>query len=468
MRKCGRRVVLGSSPSFSRHRHLQLESLEDRRMLAAIDLSATNWTTEGVANVMDVDLNGDQINDAVEITLGDDSWGPGDTISVNDGGFYYFAEIRLPTDVHVMVDYERDVTTYQAAEASQFIIGTAGPDHRVDPTHILYAFGGEDPYPDTDSGRTRSYDRTSSEAYVLHVGLVAFVNEPTDLEPSFGTFTIRYIDATQSEKSHDPECGEDHTAGSLDDSFLAAQRNGEATVSTTIAKRLSMMYNSADNPHPLLQAEYIVSDASPDSIRAAVRPPAGGPPFFAPAEVHYDTSQLAPGDRITVGLQVEVPFESFFDYELEITEFTGGVPGQSEVLESRYGAQDRRFSEYGNRWFLAELDYLRPERDFVGNVTGVQLMSGESDAMWFPSDGNGGFVSPLGVYSTLDMLPGGTYSLTDHRGFVTNFAADGLQTARVDPNGNSTNYTYVPGDRLLETITDPFGRTTQFSYTDRM
>ena len=78
----------------------------------------------------------------------------------------------------------------------------------------------------------------------------------------------------------------------------------------------------------------------------------------------------------------------------------------------------------------------------------------------------GSFTSLDGDFSELKQNPDSTFSHTLKNGTRFEYDASGLQTARVDRNGNTTTYAYDGQDRLIS-IADPVGKvTTLASVTD--
>jgi len=74
------------------------------------------------------------------------------------------------------------------------------------------------------------------------------------------------------------------------------------------------------------------------------------------------------------------------------------------------------------------------------------------------------FVGPPGDFATLAKNTDGTFTRTLKEGTRYEFNAQGLQTAVVDRNGNTTTYAY-DGSGNLTTITDPAGQVTTLSYS---
>ncbi len=73
------------------------------------------------------------------------------------------------------------------------------------------------------------------------------------------------------------------------------------------------------------------------------------------------------------------------------------------------------------------------------------------------------FESAPGDYSTLRANTDGSFTRTLKDGTQFHYNAEGLQTAVVDRNGNTTSYTYNAAQQLTA-ITDPVGKTTTFNY----
>ncbi|MEQ1698414.1 MAG: FG-GAP-like repeat-containing protein [Hyphomicrobiaceae bacterium] len=78
---------------------------------------------------------------------------------------------------------------------------------------------------------------------------------------------------------------------------------------------------------------------------------------------------------------------------------------------------------------------------------------------------DGKFVSPLPDFTTFEKQPDGTYLRRYKDGTGVRFNAQGLQTAVVDPNGNTTSYEYDSAGRLLK-ATDPAGLATVYAYAN--
>lgn len=73
------------------------------------------------------------------------------------------------------------------------------------------------------------------------------------------------------------------------------------------------------------------------------------------------------------------------------------------------------------------------------------------------------FIDPLADFTELTRNPDGSYTRTFKDGTRFEYDVNGLQTARVDSNGQQTLYVYDDQQRL-STITDPAGLVTRYSY----
>lgn len=120
----------------------------------------------------------------------------------------------------------------------------------------------------------------------------------------------------------------------------------------------------------------------------------------------------------------------------------------------------------------------------IDGETGAATVHEEGgSSVIFPSDGAGGFETPIRVLATLEANEDGTYTFSryadhikyvfdaggqllreeDRNGNVTSLAYSGGNLVSVtDPSGRELTFTYS-GSRI-HTITDPMGRTTTFTY----
>jgi RHS repeat-associated protein len=158
--------------------------------------------------------------------------------------------------------------------------------------------------------------------------------------------------------------------------------------------------------------------------------------------IQFDASTLATG---------RYPFEAtvFSNY---LNSSVGGISNGNTIVVNRSG------SAFGSGWAVTELQQLQTQ-----SSGGVLLTTGDGTALFF-SGGPATFTSPPRDFSTLVKNPDETYTRTFKDGGKVNFNAQGLQTAVIDRNGNTTSFAYDGTSRLI-TITDPVGLVTTFNYS---
>lgn len=185
---------------------------------------------------------------------------------------------------------------------------------------------------------------------------------------------------------------------------------------------------------------------------------------LAPTTVYYNATSYASGQVVDFAQQVNAGSLAPGNYNWTMTvteEYANASTDITRTYTGSYDVQNLDQSAFGAGWMLQSLDQL-----YVG-AGGIELGDGNGDMFRFAQDPNNAnnFLRPDGEpgYSTLVKNGDGTYTLTDKHGNIEDFAASGLLTAKIDSNGNKTNFTFSGG--LIQTITDPAGRTTQFSYT---
>jgi len=221
-------------------------------------------------------------------------------------------------------------------------------------------------------------------------------------------------------------------------------------------------YYSAANPHPFISHSYTLNPYKPVPDKVEAKVTIGG---VDSDTVYYDTSTLTAGDQMQISIQIDTGLTTGrYDYTMTITEHHGEETSSVEIDGTRE-LFDHGSSEFGNRRWRSDLDRLYFDTD------GVSVFRGNTTAGWFESDGQGGYITPEGSFTTLVKNLDDTYTLTDRYNSKTEFDANGFLTARTDALGNSTTYSYKDGDGdlvadELDTVTDPFGRTTVYAYTN--
>lgn len=222
-------------------------------------------------------------------------------------------------------------------------------------------------------------------------------------------------------------------------------------------------YQTGQNPHPVVSIDFTLPEDEPvpDLIEAQLE--FGG---LLQEPVFYATDGLNPGDSLRIMLQADASTlaSDRYEYTVNVTSHSGSS-SKSYTTQGSQIVFNRKESNFGNRWSIADLDALEPADD------GVTLLRGDGSGAWFAEDGSGGYVRPAGSFSTLTKHTDGSFTLRHEDGSKDEFDAAGLLTSRVDRQGNVQGYTYIDADTDgdlddLHIITDEFGRTTTYGYAD--
>ncbi len=247
-------------------------------------------------------------------------------------------------------------------------------------------------------------------------------------------------------------CPVDTPQGAVNDGSTTTEVSGASA-----ANLLTPSYNSASALRPVITTDhtFAATAAVPDYIVATLTfNGVDGDP------VYYDASSFDMGDTAHIALQADASSLStgHYAYTLHVVEHRT-IDGVDETQTSDYtGTHDvvnRTQSEFGDRWWLDDLDMLVVGQD------GVMLVKGDNTAGWIAADGNGGYVGFNG--STLVENQDGSFTLTHREGGSDEFNASGLLTSRIDAQGNETTFAYTSGK--ISSITDPLGRVTTFAYS---
>jgi hypothetical protein len=228
---------------------------------------------------------------------------------------------------------------------------------------------------------------------------------------------------------------------------------------------------SDENPHPITRGEVAIPTSgseTPDRVEARLTV-GTSPNHVEGSSVYFDTSGRSAGDISRFALQVDTASlpSGRHDYTIDLTYH---YPTEADVTATIEGSTDnfnRTQSEFGNRWWIEELDRLYIDADpWLGDVS---LFRGDGSSARFRRDENYQFVTPAGSSSTFTKHPDGTYTLRTKYGDRYEFDEDGLLTARIDSNENTRSYVYVDADSdgetdEISTITDEAGRTTTYTY----
>ncbi len=231
--------------------------------------------------------------------------------------------------------------------------------------------------------------------------------------------------------------------GSVQTSFSMPSYNSNTTP-------VSLVYNSTTaNAQPIFLAEYQLplGQAVPSTITAQLT--FNNTPLAA---VTYNTSGLNPGDIVQIALQANATGLSTGRYPWSITVSNGTNTNYSGSVN----IVNQASSPFGAGWSLDNVEQL------VSVSGGVMLVQPGGTSLWFASNGQGGFTTPAGDFSTLT-YSNGVYTRTLTDGTKINFNASGQQTSIVDRDGNTTTFAYN-GSGQLTTITDMNGQVTTLAY----
>ncbi len=218
---------------------------------------------------------------------------------------------------------------------------------------------------------------------------------------------------------------------------------------------ITLLYRStAADSRPIFLHRHEISAGQPVPPKVSAKLTLNGTPA---QQYYYDTSALIPGDFLQIALQADATSLNTgrYDYSIEVvdhyaTPVTTTYSGQVNLV-------NHNASDFGAGWSLAGLQRVRA-------VTGgllLELPSGLS--LWFAGSGPS-YTTPAGDFSTLARNGDNTYTRTLRDGTKVNFDTNGRQTSVVDRNNNTFAYTFNGSDQL-ESITDPNGLRTTFSYT---
>ncbi len=237
---------------------------------------------------------------------------------------------------------------------------------------------------------------------------------------------------------------------------------------------VSLDYSStAANAQPIFLAEYQLPTGQSVPATISARLTFNG---TALATVTYNTSGLNPGDYVQIALQANATSLSTGRYPWSITVTNSGTP---TTYSGNVDVVNQANSPYGAGWSLDNVEQL------VSVSGGVMLVNPDGTSLYFASNGQGGYNTSAGDFSTLT-VSGGVYTRTLPDGTKINFNSSGQQTSVVDRDGNTTTFGYSSGklttitdmnnqvttltynsSGLLSGITDPASRTATLTYTGK-
>ncbi len=258
--------------------------------------------------------------------------------------------------------------------------------------------------------------------------------------------------------------------GSSADTDGALAATGGLLLMEDVAQDTNLIYRSDSLTRPIItvDTQLPVGGPVPNAISATLT--------FAGVTgtpVTYATAGLSAGQALRFAVQADgstLP-TGMYDYTLAINLTVNGVPvtqafSGKQAIVNRVGTN--LHTEFGSGWGLDGLDRL------FSQSGGALVVRGNGDSYWFPL-ASGLYTHAAGdiSHSQLKKLPDNSFTLTSKYGIVSYFSPLGLLTSRVDSNGNTVTYAYASKDSdgvadELVSITDAFGRTTNFNYTGAM
>jgi RHS repeat-associated protein len=248
--------------------------------------------------------------------------------------------------------------------------------------------------------------------------------------------------------------------------FNASLQTGDVQTGVAVGDGQELVYQSLSGSDPIIAVESVYQGSySLYMAEVEARLTLGG---VAKDPVYYSASTLAGAATNRFALQVDASTlgTGHYDWEMDVVLHLSDGNTATNVFTGSANVVKRDDSEFGPGWTLASLDRLHEQ------TGGVLLVQGDGTAFWFVDNQDDTFTSPAGPLATTSLVRNvdDSFTLTDKFGNAEQFDADGLLTARVDRNGNSTDYAYTDadGDQVsdeISTVTDPFGRETTFNYS---
>nr|WP_145088883.1 RHS repeat-associated core domain-containing protein [Anatilimnocola aggregata] len=236
------------------------------------------------------------------------------------------------------------------------------------------------------------------------------------------------------------------------------------SVGAMLVKFSSAIYLSKGNPHPTiaLDVPFTPSSGTPDAIEAQLT--FGG---IIGDSVFYDASSLSSGETYRFALQADATSLPTGEYpwEMTLTEHYPSLPSVTRTYRGRQEIVNQISSSVGNRWTIEGVDRL------VVDENGASLVTSEGNLFRFKFNGEVYVATGDNPVDATLVYGGGEYVYRTVYGEESHFDEDGLLQVRIDKVGNVSTYTYIDADDGpiaddIETITDFFGRTKTFAYTE--
>ncbi len=252
-------------------------------------------------------------------------------------------------------------------------------------------------------------------------------------------------------------------SGSSQDTDGALAASGGLQLMEDVAPGFSLAYRSSSITKPIIAINTQLAPGInvPTSLSARITLNGVAGTWYS-----YNTSGLQTGQAMRFALQADgsALTTGIYDYTVEVTSTVNGV-ASTQSFTGKQPIVNRASSEFGAGWGLNGLDRL------FDSTAGALAVRGNGDWYWFSKSGST-YQHALGDTSYSNLVKNGdnTFTLTSKTGIVSNFSTLGLLTTRKDPNNNTITFAYADrnADSIaaeLISITDPFGRVTNFNYT---
>jgi len=228
------------------------------------------------------------------------------------------------------------------------------------------------------------------------------------------------------------------------------EKSGTVGSQHQITPSVELEYNSVVGSDAVVHVPILISDSLPEVI--GVELTFDGTPQAA---VYYEKGLLENGQYADFGLLAMTAGMASGVYEWSARIFDPSNNGTLYTLEDVTPILNTTQAGLSSGWAVSGVDRLAVSTD------NVLLVRPNGTWTRFKSDGGGGFTTPDGLGTLIEILGG--YRWTDEDGTFAEFDEEGYLLSRVDLNGNTTTYTW-DNDYLTE-IEDAVGRVTTFTYT---
>src|SRR5262249_40527410 len=153
-------------------------------------------------------------------------------------------------------------------------------------------------------------------------------------------------------------------------------------------------------------------------------------------------STLNPGDIVEIPLQADAHTLATGRYSWSISVTANYATPVTTTQSGSVNIINDNGSLFGAGWTLAGFDRL------WAVTGGVNIEATAGTSLWFASNGQGGFITPMGDFSTLVQNADQTYTRTLKDGTKSTFSSAGRLTSIVDRNNNALTLGYDASNRL--------------------